>query len=131
MSKELTTRLPFKAKQGGYNFIEVHTKNFLIQFEELVQEGILQESTVEYVKRNALLPSMVAWLIKLKIANKGRFSYDNKSGFKILDNDFGKYTWYRKVLIKSIIKSVYSTIKTEYVKPLVCRFLHRGKKNEV
>ena len=123
ISKVLTTRYPFKAKQGGYNFIEVHTKNFLIQFKELVQEGLLQESTIEYVARNTLLPSMVSWLIKLKIANKGRFSYDSKNGFKILRREFGSYPWYRRVLITSILKSVYLTLKSEYIKPFVKHFV--------
>lgn len=125
LSKDLTTRLPFKANQGGYNFIEVHTRNYLIQFEELVSEGLLQESTIEYVKKNALLPSMVSWLIKLKIANKGRFSYDNQNEFKTLKREFGKYPWYRKVLIKSLIHSTLATVKEEYVKPFAKRILRK------
>ena len=127
LSKDLTTRLPFKVKQGGYNFIEVHTRNFLTQFEELVPQGMLQESTIEYVKRESLLPAMTSWLIKLKMANKGRFSYDNKNGLRILKREFGKYSWYRNVLIKSMLKAVYSTLKTEYIKPLFRYLLRKGK----
>ena len=122
LSKELTTRLPFKAKQGGYNFIEVHTKNYLIQFQELVSEGLLQESTIEYVKKEALLPSMVSWLLKIKFANKGRFSYPTEDGWKILKREFGHYSWYYPILLKSILKSFYAIIKTEYIKPIIEKF---------
>ena len=122
LSKELTTRLPFKAKQGGYNFIEVHTKNYLIQFQELVSEGLLQESTIEYVKKEALLPSMVSWLLKIKFANKGRFSYQTEDGWKILKREFGHYSWYYHILLKSILKSFYAILKTEYIKPIIEKF---------
>ena len=125
LSKELTTRLPFKAKQGGYNFIEVHTRNYLIQFQELVSEGLLQESTIEYVKRDALLPSMVSWLLKLKFANKGRFSYPVDDGWKILKREYGGYSWYYRVLLKSILKSLYEIAKTEYVKPFIAKFCNK------
>ena len=122
LSKELTNRLPFNAKQGGYNFIEVHTKNYLIQFQELVSEGLLTESTVEFVKKEALLPSMVSWLLKLKYANKGRFSYPIDDGWKILKREFGGYNWYYRVLLKSILKSLYRIAKTEYIKPTITKF---------
>lgn len=122
LSKGLTTRLPFKAQQGGYNFIEVHTRNFLTQFEELVPQGLLQESTIEYVKREELLPTMVAWLLKIKFANKGRFTYPTKDGWKRIKKEFGYYKWYRRVLIKSVVKSFFMILKTEYIKP----FLGKG-----
>ena len=125
-SKDLTTRFPFKADQGGYNYIEVHTRNFLIQFEELVAEGLLNESTLEYVKRESLLPSMVNWIVRLKIANKGRFSYESQNAFKILKREFGQYHWFYKVLIKSIIRYTYRLIKAEYIKPFINRFLHKN-----
>lgn len=122
LSKDLTTRLPFNAKQGGYNFIEVHTKNYLIQFQELVSEGLLQEKTIEYVKKEALLPSMVSWLLKIKLANKGRFSYLTENGWKILKREFGGYNWYYRVLLKSVLKSLYVITKTEYIKPIITKF---------
>lgn len=131
LSKKLTTRFPFKSKQGGYNFIEVHTKNYLIQFKELVNEGLLEEATIEHIKKEALLPLMIMWIVKLKIANKGRFSYDNKNSFKIIKEEFGNYPWYHKVLIKSILKHVYQTIKEEYIKPFLKRLLCKGKNNEI
>lgn len=125
LSKNLSTRYPFKSKQGGYNFIEVHTKNYLIQFRELVNEGLLEESTIEYIKKEALLPLMIMWIVKLKIANKGRFTYDNKNCFKIISEEFGNYPWYHKVLIKSVLKSVYQAIKTEYIKPFFKKILRK------
>lgn len=128
LSKELTTRLPFKAKQGGYNFIEVHTRNYLTQFEELVLEGLLQETTIEYVKKESLLPSMVSWLLKLKLANKGRFSYPTDDGWKILKREFGRYNWYHQVLFKSILKSIYTIAKTEYIKPIITKFYKKTSK---
>ena len=131
LSKNLSTRYPFKSKQGGYNFIEVHTKNYLIQFKELVNEGLLEEASIEYIKKEALLPLMVMWLVKLKIANKGRFSYENKNSFKIIKEEFGNYPWYHKVLIKSILKYVYQTIKTEYIKPFLKSLFCQKNKNEI
>ena len=122
LSKELTNRLPFKAKQGGYNFIEVHSRNYLIQFQELVSEGLLKESTIEFVKKEALLPSMVSWLLKLKFVNKECFSYSIDDGWKILKREFGGYNWYYRVLLKSILKSLYRIAKAEYIKPIIIKF---------
>ena len=119
LNKVLTRRQPFQSKQGGYNFIEVHTRNFLIQFEELVPQGLLKESSLEIVKKESLMPAMVNWTVKLKMANKGKFSYDTKKSFDIIKREFGYYPWYKKELMKNIIRSIYSTIKVEYIKPLL------------
>ena len=115
----LTERLAFKSKQGNYNFIEVHTRNFLVQFEELIPQGLLKKETIEFVKKESLMPAMVNWAIKFKIANKGRFSYNSNDSFKLIKKEFGYYPWYRKELIKNMIRSIYSTIKVEYIKPLL------------
>jgi hypothetical protein len=119
LSMELTSRFPFKEKQGGYNFIEVHARNFLIQFKELVDEGILKETTIEYVIKKDLLPSMVLWLLKLKIANNDRYSYNTCNGWKILNEEFGMYSWYYFVLLKSIFKSLCTILLFEYFIPLI------------
>ena len=67
------------------------------------------------------MPAMVNWTVKLKMANKGKFSYDTKKSFDIIKREFGYYSWYRRELIKNIIRSIYSTIKIEYIKPLLKR----------
>ena len=126
LSKELTIRLPFKEKQTGYNFVEVHTKKFIIQFEELVSEGLLENSTIEYMKKEDLLPSMVLWLLKLKIANKGRYSYSTNNGWKLLKEVFGMYNWYYFVLLKSIFKSLCIILIFEYIVPIVNSFKERS-----
>lgn len=118
LNKLLTHRLPFQSKQGGYNFIEVHTRNFLVQFEELVPQGLLKESSLEIVKKESLMPAMISWTLKLKIANKGHFSFDSKNAFKIIKREFGNYPWYRKVLVKNAIFSTLSILKQEYIKPI-------------
>lgn len=120
-NRPLTTRSAFKVKQGGYNFIEVHTRNFLEQYEALVPEGLVKETTLEYIKRCCLMPAMVNWAVKLKIANKGKFSYDTKKSFEIIKREFGCYPWYRREFVKNIAHSIYSTIKVEYIKPLIKR----------
>lgn len=125
-NKNLTTRYPFKEKQGGYNFIEIHTRNFIEQYENLVKEGLLKESSIEYVKRVSLLPSMIQWAVKLKLANKGKFSYDSQKSFEIIKREFGYYSWYRKDFIKHLIQTVLSVIKREYIMQIVLKILHRG-----
>ena len=59
---------------------------------------------------------------KIKFANKGRFSYPTEDGWKILKREFGHYSWYYPILLKSILKSFYAIIKTEYIKPIIEKF---------
>ena len=41
---------------------------------------------------------------------------------KRIKKEFGYYKWYRRVLIKSVVKSFFMILKTEYIKP----FLGKG-----
>ena len=98
----LTKRHPFKAVQGGYNFIKVHSDNYFLQFEELVDEGLLSQSVLEETKK-VLLTRMIDWLIVLRYENKGKFSYEGRDSFQYLKTFYGNYPWFYKVVLQSII----------------------------
>ena len=125
--KKISDRYPFKGKQGGYNFIEVHTRNFMIQFEELADQGVITQDSIEYVKKESLMPGIISWYVRLLIANKGRYSYEKRGGFSIIRREFGQYNWFWMVFFKCLIRTTYKTIKSEYIKPAVKKLLGWSK----
>lgn len=114
-NKVLTTRMPFKAKQGSYNFIDVHTRCFFIQFEELVEQKKLKKASLDVVKKN-VFANMVEWLVRLKMAKGNRFGYKNDNGYKILKKQFSCYYWFYPLLIKKTLTSFYRLIVKEFIK---------------
>ena len=122
--KYLTANGAFSSKKGGYNVFEVHTRNFIEQYEELVPLKILDESTIEYVKRKSLFPGMISWYLRMRYFNrKGKFTFDSNNALEIIKREFGYYPWYRKELVKNIVYSICACIKNEYIKPLINRIL--------
>lgn len=107
----LTNRYPFKSKQGGYNYIKVHTENFLSQFKECVDDGILSKHSFVMLKRS-LLPSILFWIYMIKFKKDERFTYSAEHCYRILWKQYKQYPWAYwdvfQILSKSLIRKVLS-----------------------
>lgn len=92
-------RTEFKAKQGGYNFIQVHSDNFLGMFEDyLYPKGELSVRTYTRMKKK-LCHSLFKWYIQLVIKKKDKFCYDTDNALDIMHRNFSGHWWYYKDLL--------------------------------
>lgn len=115
-SHPITKRDSFKNKQGDYNFFKVHTENFFIQFQELVDKGQLKSSSVEIAKKDVLY-GLMYWVIVLQI-DKKHFSYSSSGQFHILKQQFGQFPWFYPVVISGIFNAIKKLIKQEVLFPV-------------
>lgn len=111
----MTNRKPTKAKQGDYNFIEIHTTNFIGMFEPYEKTGDISQATMDEV-RKSLLYNMIEWIVRLKIANRGRYSYSYDEAYSILYKNFGRFKWYKPLLRKYKIKAFVNVLWYDLVK---------------
>lgn len=93
-----TERHSFKAKQGGYNFIQVHTHNFFSMFEPYVKKNIIKKKTLICLKRRVLV-DMLYWIHKLKKDESHSYSYEYVHPYKILFTQYKQYWWFYVILI--------------------------------
>lgn len=107
-----TTREQFSSQQGGYNFIEVHTKNFIGMFEPYVDSGDIKESTLVAVKRD-LLYTMLDWVDKLKADNGTSFTYSHDGWFDILYKQYKQYWWFYYIVARRYIRNAIMKVKIE------------------
>lgn len=91
-SAPFTKRVSFMSKQGGYNFVEIHTKNFFGMFELYVNTGVISKRTMMHVKKDVLY-SMLIWISKLLIRS-GKYNYDNKNALKTIYSQYKHYYWF-------------------------------------
>lgn len=115
-SHPITKRYSFKSRQGDYNFFRVHTDNFFIQFQELVNKGQLKSSSLELVKKDVLY-GLMYWVIILFI-DKDHFSYSSNGQFNILKEQFGQYKWFYPVVISGLVKAFKDILKQKIITPL-------------
>ena len=105
----LTTRKETRSKQGGYDFIKVHTTNFFIQFRELVLSGDLKKDSFIKLKKHVLV-CMLAWIKKLKVDNGKTYRYEYNNPYSQLFFEYKRYLWFYVILIKFELKYYTKTI---------------------
>ncbi|NPD91001.1 glycosyltransferase family 2 protein [Xylanibacter muris] len=92
-------RTAFKAKQGGYNFIQVHSDNFLGMFKDsLYPKGKLSIKTYTRMKKR-LCHSLFKWYIQLVIKKKDGFCYETDNAIDAMRRNFSGHWWYYKDLL--------------------------------
>lgn len=122
----ITKRYPFKSKQGGYNFFKVHAESFFLQFQRLVNQGKLQPSSLEIVKKDVLI-NMISWIFILKF-DKKHFSYSSRGQFKILKKQFGQYPWFYPTVLKGILIFLTNNVVAPFYRKIVKPFLQPIRK---
>lgn len=119
----LTWRKQTIAKQGGYNFIDVHTTKFLAMFNPYVVTGEITLQTISEVEKS-LVYNMVEWIIRLKYVNKSRYSYTSDDAYEILRRNFGHNDWFEDELKKSKLKAFKNVVYTDIVFPVIHPIIH-------
>lgn len=110
VQKRLTDRKETISKQGGYDFIRVHTTNYFVQFEELVNEKLLKKTSLINLKKR-VLSCMLSWITKLKEDNGNKYSYEYNSPLIHLFTEYKMYPWFYIAIAKFEIKNILKSIK--------------------
>lgn len=90
---DLVDRVVFNAKQGGYNFIKVHTTNFLGMYERCLKDGSLSLKTYNTMKRKVYF-SLLKWYYKLAVKKNEEYSYDTDNSLNLFYYHFHSFCWY-------------------------------------
>ena len=115
----------FRAPTGSYNFIEAHTINFFIPLNTLCEQNLLCQASLEKVKKYSLY--YCTWMmVRSILSNKKYYRYDSHNGWNILKEQFGRYAWYKKTLLKGI---VLAFIKVPF--EMIGLFMKRLWKNDL
>ena len=101
---QFTERHNFKAKQGGYNFIQVHTRNFFSIFEPYVKAKIIKKKTLVRLKRRVLV-DMLFWIHRLKNDKSKLYSYEYSHSYRILFDQYKQYWWFYAILVYYKLKN--------------------------
>lgn len=105
-----TTRFKFNEKQGGYDFINVHTTNFFYMFREVVRDRRLSKKTYNRLKKDVLY-NMLEWIGKLNILHDKNYSYSSSSPCTILWKNYYMNWWFIPCVINFFLKKVVSYLK--------------------
>lgn len=88
-----STRFQFKQKQGGYNFFQVHTENFISMYEEYYRKGEISAQAYESMLYK-LFCSLLPYLTKFLITEKENFTYELDGWQRYFYKAFGRYRWF-------------------------------------
>lgn len=90
-----------RVNTGSFNCIDVSAVNFFIPLNSLQEVSpISYEETKKYCMYQCI------WMMTRSIFfGKICFRHDTHNGWKILKEQFGHYTWYKKILLKGLLFS--------------------------
>lgn len=114
----LTYRLDTIAKQGDYNFFEIHTDNYFYLFQECVKDGRLSEKSFLVLKRK-VLRGLLQWVFTLYLKRDNRYSFSYRDGIHHLFYNYKGFYWAYIELAISIPVFIAKQIRELYRKLLL------------
>lgn len=103
-----SNRYPFKAKLGGYDFIKVHTLNFLGMFDPYVEQGLISKKTMSIVSKHQF-HRMYSWIQKIK-DDPTVYTYDMDHPYRTLYKRFHHYAWYYPLMAETALRLIKKKI---------------------
>lgn len=109
--------ISFNSMVGGYDFMKVHTTNFLGMFERASKEELLSEKALVDLKKH-LFFALLKRYYQLHVKQRKGYAFDMSNGLDLFYKHFHQYWWYKKGMAWLMVKTVTFRFKRIFRKKI-------------